>query len=233
MRHLRRIPVVVLVISSTTLSLASPQTGRSAAWTTEFLVDASELATTGSNPYFILEPGFQAVFEGGSERLVITVLDDIKRVDGVDTRVVEERETKDGHLVEVSRNYFALSRRTNAVFYFGEDVDMYEKDKIVSHEGAWLSGAGGAKFGLMMPGTILLGARYYQEIAPKIAMDRAEIVSMTDTVKTPAGEFRGCIRMEETTPLEPGVREAKYYARGIGLVQDGDLKLVKYGKTQQ
>jgi hypothetical protein len=25
------------------------------------------------------------------------------------------------------------------------------------------------------------------------------------------------------------VREYKYYARGIGLIQDGSLKLVKYG----
>jgi hypothetical protein len=40
------------------------------------------------------------------------------------------------------------------------------------------------------------------------------------------------VKIEETTPLEPGVREAKFYARGIGLVQDGDLKLVKYGRPR-
>jgi len=37
------------------------------------------------------------------------------------------------------------------------------------------------------------------------------------------------LKIAETTPLEPGVREYKYYARGIGLIQDGSLKLVKYG----
>ena len=31
----------------------------------------------------------------------------------------------------------------------------------------------------------------------------------------------------ETTPLELGAREYKYYARGVGIVQDGALKLVK------
>jgi hypothetical protein len=200
-------------------------------FTTEFGVDPAELATSGENPYFILDPGFQAELEGGGVRLVITVMPDVKRVDGVDTRVVEERETKGGKLVEVSRNYFAISRRTNAVYYFGEDVDMYENDKVVSHEGAWLAGAGGAKFGLMMPAPVLIGARYSQEIAPKVAMDRAEVLSMTETVRTPAGEFRNCVKIEETTPLEPGVREAKFYARGIGLVQDGDVKLVKYGRA--
>jgi len=212
---------------------ANEQKKDGSTWTTKFAVERSELSTTGRNPYFILEPGYQLVFEGGKERLVITVLDETKLVDGVETRVVEERETKDGKLVEVSRNYFAISRRTNDVFYFGEDVDIYKNDKIADHSGAWLAGAGGSKFGLMMPGEARLKAKYYQEIAPKVAMDRAEIVSLSETVKTPAGEFRNCLKVEETTPLEPGVREYKYYAAGVGLVQDGSLKLVKYGKAEQ
>jgi len=35
----------------------------------------------------------------------------------------------------------------------------------------------------------LLGSRYYQEIAPGVAMDRAEVLSITDTLATPAGYF--------------------------------------------
>jgi hypothetical protein len=215
--------------------IASPEIDarQGRAFTTEFNVDKSDLATTGRNPYFVLEPGYTSEFAGGDVRLVITVTDDVKRVDGVDTRVVEERETDKGKLVEVSRNYFAISRRTGAVYYFGEDVDMYKDDKVVSHEGAWLAGVVGARFGLAMPGEILLGARYYQEIAPKVAMDRAEILSVTETVKTPAGEFKNCLKTEETTPIEPGTREAKYYARDVGLVQDGDVKLVRTGRVQK
>jgi hypothetical protein len=212
---------------------ANEQQKDDGSWTTEFAVEKSEMSATGRNPYFILEPGYQLVFEGGRERLVITVLDETKTVDGVMTRVVEERETKDNKLVEVSRNYFAISQRTNDVFYFGEDVDNYKGGKIVSHEGAWLAGVNGARFGLMMPGHVRLKARYYQEIAPKVAMDRAEIVSLSETVKTPAGEFKNCLKVEETTPLEPGVKEYKYYAAGVGLVQDGSLKLVKYGKSER
>jgi len=34
-----------------------------------------------------------------------------------------------------------------------------------------------------MPGLALLKARYYQEVAPRIAMDRAEIISLTETLK--------------------------------------------------
>ncbi len=203
-----------------------------APWQSDFKVDKADLASSGRNPFFVLEVGHQIVLENSKdkERLVITVLNETKTVDGVETRIVEENETKDGKQVEISRNYFAISKRDQAVYYFGEDVDMYKDGKIVSHEGAWLSGVKGAKFGLMMPGQPALKAKYYQEVAPKVAMDRAEVVSLTETVKTPAGEFKNCVKTEETTPLEPGVKEYKVYVRDIGLVQDGDLKLVKRGK---
>lgn len=200
------------------------------AWTVAFPVEPDELVSAGRNPYFILEPGYVLVLEGGNAQLVITVLNETRNVDGVETRVVEERESKGGQVIEVSRNYFAISRRSNDVYYFGEDVDMYKGGQVVNHKGAWLSGVDGSKFGLMMPGRVLLGARYYQEVAPKVAMDRATIVSVSETVETPAGVFRDCVKVKETTPLEPFVTEYKYYAPGIGMVQDGALKLVKVAR---
>jgi len=201
------------------------------AWTDQFAVTPRELRSTGSNPYFILESGYQLVLEDGRGRLTVTVLPQTRVVDDVETRIVEERETSGDTLVEVSRNYFAISERTNAVFYFGEEVDIYRNGVITSHEGGWLAGVGGARFGLMMPGLPLLGSRFYQEIAPGVAMDRARIVALADTLATPAGAFTGVLRVEETTPLEPGVREFKYYAPGVGLIQDGSLKLVRYGRS--
>jgi hypothetical protein len=80
-----------------------------------------------------------------------------------------------------------------------------------------------------MPGIILLGSRYFQEVAPRVAMDRAEIVSMTAIVQTPAGKFQNCLKTKETTPLEPSVTEFKLYAPTIGIVKDGPLKLVSHG----
>ena len=73
-------------------------------WQTEFSISSCKLSTTGRNDYFILEAGFQTIFEGGGTRLQITVLNETKTVDGVLTRVVEEREWKKGQLYEVSRN---------------------------------------------------------------------------------------------------------------------------------
>ena len=224
-------------VSVTAAALAIALTGATASqpdttWTDQFGVERGELVSTGRNPYFVLEPGYRLTFQDDDERLVITVLADTKVVDGVETRVVEERETDKGKPVEVSRNYFAISTRTNSVFYFGEDVDMYKNGRVTSHEGGWLAGIGGARFGLAMPGEPRPQAKYYQEIAPKVAMDRAEVISVNATVTTPAGVFTNCLETEETTPLEPGTKEAKYYARGIGLVQDGSLKLVRHGRPK-
>ena len=197
------------------------------AWTSAFRVDPAELGPTGRNPYFVLEPGYVLEFVGPEGSLEITVLNETRRVDGVETRVVEERETEGGELVEVSRNYFAISGRTNSVYYFGEVVDVYKDGKVVGHEGAWLAGRDGARFGMMMPGDALLGARHYQEVAPGVAMDRAEIVSLTESLTTPAGRFETCLKVLETTPLEPDAREFKLYAPGVGLIQDGSMRLVR------
>ncbi len=204
-------------------------------WTERFELAACTWSSTGRNDFFILEPGYQQIFEGregkDSLRLQITVLDQTREVGSVETRIVEERETRNGELVEVSRNFFALCRPTNDVFYFGEDVDMYKNGRVSGHEGSWMAETGGAKPGLFMPSRPLLGARFYHEVAPKVAMDRVEIVSDAEAVDTAAGKFRDCVRIEETTPLEPALRDYKVFARGVGLVRDGEFLLTRYGPS--
>ncbi len=201
-------------------------------WTHDFTAEKENLVSVGRNPYFILEPGYQLAFKDDDDELVITVLNETKMVDGVETRIVEEKETHDGKIIEVSRNYFAISTRTNSVYYFGEDVDIYKDGKIASHDGSWLSGVNNAKFGLAMPGLPLMNAKYQQEVAPAVALDRAEIVSVSEVVVVPAGEFFNCIEIEESTPLEPGHEATKAYAPGVGLLNDGSLLLVRFGKVE-
>src|SRR6186713_415463 len=147
------------------LALGFPASlGFCAGFTDTFPVDKGELTSTGTNRFFILAPGFRLVLEGkdGGKPAVLTVkvLNETRMVDGVETRVVEEREEVGGQLKEVSRNFFAISRRTSDVFYFGAEVDMYKNGKVTSHAGAWLSGTNGARFGLQMAGTPLRGAKY-------------------------------------------------------------------------
>ena len=201
-------------------------------WTKSFGHENCTFSTVGRNRFFILEPGHQLVLQSSEEKVVITVLDETKKIGNVKTRIVEEREEKNGELAEVSRNFFAICKEHGDVFYFGEEVDDYKDGKIVAHSGAWRADEAHSQAGIIMPGTILLGARHYQEIAPN-AMDRAEIISDDVTMVTPAGTFRNCLRVEETSGLDPDEKCYKTYAPGVGLIQDEDLLLIRYGKAKE
>jgi hypothetical protein len=222
----------VVVVLSTLLAGPGIVSAHQPGYTDSFMFgECDGFSSIGDNPFFSLEPGFQLILEGEEDGvdigLTITVLNKTKTIDGIKTRMVEERETHDGELVEVSRNYFAICNRDNSVVYFGEDVDFYEDGVIVGHEGSWRAGVNGARAGIIMPGIQLLGARYMQEVAPGVALDRAETESIIEVVETPAGTFENCLKTRETTPLEPGAIGFKFYAPDIGLVQDGVLKLVE------
>jgi hypothetical protein len=193
--------------------------------------DKADLGPTGKNPFFILEPGYTLYLKGGKTDLTVTALDETKMVDGVKTRIVEERETSGGKADEVSRNYFAISKRTNNVYYFGEETRNYKADGTFTiGKDSWEAGKKGQKYGLLMPASPKVGDRYYQEVAPEVAMDRAEVVSLTETVRVPAGTFENCLKTEESSAIEGG-KEYKTYAPGIGLLEDGSLKLVKHGQN--
>jgi hypothetical protein len=232
---LARLTAILLVIlaAAGAAPTAAAQDSAKTSWADTFAVDTKDFVSAGVNAYFRLEAGYRLKLEGreGLSRvtLIITVLDETKLVDGVETRIVEERESKNGKLVEVSRNFFAFNTADRGVYYFGEEVDIYKDGQVVDHEGAWESGKNGARFGLAMPGQVVLGARYFQEIAPGVAMDRAEIAGLHETLKTPAGEFKDCLKVRETTPLEKGAKEYKLYAPGVGLIKDASLLLVEYG----
>ncbi|HJZ96939.1 MAG TPA: hypothetical protein VKE70_10575 [Candidatus Solibacter sp.] len=198
-------------------------------WQKDFPVDKKNLGVKGNNPYFNLSPGYVLSYAHGKDTDTLTVLNETKMIDGVETRPVEDRETKNGNVTEVTRDYYAIDSKTNDVYYFGEEVDVYKNGKVVSHEGTWLSGVNGAKFGLMMPAAPKVGQKFYQEQAPKVGMDRIEILSTTEKVTVSAGTFENCVHVRETSPIEKGLKDEKWYAPGVGQVRDAEMPLVKYG----
>jgi hypothetical protein len=125
-----------------------------------------------------------------------------------------------GNLVEISRNYFAMDKTTNNIYYFGEDVDMYKGGKVVNHEGSWLAGTNGAKYGLAMPAEPKVGDKFYQELAKPVAMDRVEVKSLTEKKKVPAGEFLNCLKTEETSGVEKSEFGSVAKAAVDGLASD-------------
>lgn len=203
-------------------------------FTDEFHRSGCTFATTSSSadPFFPLWPGYVLQLAGEEEQegetvalsAIHTVLAETEVVDGVRCRVYEERESEDGELVEISRNFFAVCRETGDVWYFGEDVDIYEGGSVVAHDGAWRAGVDGAEPGIFMLGTPLLGARYVNEVATN-AKDRAEVSGLDETLEVPAGEFEDVLYVRETSPLEPGALSEKWFARGIGFVRDDALEL--------
>ena len=212
-------PVVALAVAASSAQAPS-------GWRDRFDVNKSNLGPAGTNPYITMQPGRVLKLKHGNDTLTVTILPEIQEVDGVKTGLLEERETKNGKLAEVSRNFMATDKNTGDVYYFGEDVDNYKNGKIVNHESAWRAGVAGARFGLMIPAKPAAGQKFYQEIAPKVAMDRVEVVSIDETVKTPAGVFEHCVHLRETTPLERDVSH-KYYAPGIGIIKDDEFELAE------
>ena len=208
-------------------------------YTTDFRLEECTFINKGRNPYFVLEPGYKLELKGFEGKdfveLTITVLKETQFISftssknvamRVETRVVAEVEKAGGQERERSRNYFAICKENNNVVYFGEDVVP------TTIGGSWRAGVGGAQPGLIMPGTFLLGARYFQEIAPPDAMDRALHTAMGLPVVTDAGTFSECVEVVETTPLDASARSLKVYCPGIGLVRDGTLTLTDWSERR-
>lgn len=223
------------------LALPAPSLAGPLEYTDNFDLVSCTFSSTGRNAHFTIEPGdffeLEGMDEGETVNLEIEVLSETETIDfatedgtmlAVEARVVVERERADDELVEISRNFFARCIETGAIYYFGEEVDIYEDGEVTSHAGAWRAGVDGARPGLIMPGTFLVGSRYFQEIAPGVALDRAEHIAHELNLATAAGKFQNCVEVRETTPLEPGAESIKRYCPWIGLVFDDGVELVAY-----
>ena len=179
------------------------------------------LATAGpnvDNPYFPLPVGRQWIYREGAQRVEVTVTDRTKLMaNGVVARVVRDEVTRKGVPVELTDDYYAQDAE-GTVWYLGEATTEYEHGRPVSTEGSFEAGVDGAQAGIAMPAHPKVGMRYRQEFLKGHAEDHAKIVSLNERVKVPLRRFRHTLMTLETTPLEPDVLEAKFYARGVGVV---------------
>ncbi len=193
-------------------------------------IDPHDTATGGQNPYFVFLPGFSLSLSGleqGKETsLAIAVLRDMKTIDGVLTRVVQETR-KSGASSEVIRYYVAMSKTSKDIYCLGRDVTHYQGKEPTDHDGSWMAGQGGARAGLYLPGNLQVGQRYGRPAGSDGAMIQDEVVSMSDSLDTPAGSFKKVIAIKESNPLNPGVIVLRYFARGLGPVKENGLELVE------
>jgi hypothetical protein len=208
-------------------------------FTSSFMPERCRFKTKGDNPFFPLRPGWQVVLESEEEVAVITVLRDTRVVDGVKTRVVEELELeRDGaELVPVERslNFMAFCEQTGSIHYFGEDVFFFDDEgNPIPGTGGWLAGQNGARAGVIMPGTILVGGGYYQEIAPAdSALDKGRIVAIHEGCTVGDFEFQQqCVEVADTSDCDPEAEDPKTYVAGVGQVGDEDLEVTSFGSVK-
>ena len=176
-----------------------------------------------TNPYLPMATLKQDILEGieanAKLRMERTTKPDIHKTfkigdQTVETLCVEDREFKNGALAEVALDYFAQDDN-GTVYYLGEDVDEYKDGKIVGHEGTWLFGRDTQSPGVLFPGIPKIGDKFMSEDVSKAMHEDDEIVSLSETVTTPAGTYQNCIKLKEV--LADGDVEYKYFAKDIGV----------------
>jgi hypothetical protein len=176
-----------------------------------------------TNTYWPMEPGDRWISsetdgKGDVLRVEVTVQDETYTVaSGIDARVVHDRVTRDGAVVEDTLDWYAQDGDGN-IWYLGEKTAEYENGQVVSTEGSWEAGVDGAQPGIAVPADPEPGLTYLQEYLKGQAEDQGAVLSTDEQVGVPTGIYTGALLTRDTTALEPDLVELKFYAPGIGPV---------------
>jgi hypothetical protein len=181
-----------------------------------------------TNEWFPLAPGsvyrYRGVKDGEPSREVMTVTHRTRTLDGAETIVVKDLLYLRGRLEERTRDYYTQDDDGN-VWYFGEDTaELDAKGRVTTREGTWHAGVDGAKPGIFMYAHPRVGQSARQEYLKGQAEDHFAVLRRGIAVTVPFKAFRGALLTKEWTPVEPGVLDHKYYARGIGTVLEQTVK---------
>jgi hypothetical protein len=186
------------------------------------VIHPEDFGPTIDNPFLPLAVGttfhYSTITGEGTETNDVIVTRDTRTLAGVRTRVIHDQVLLNGVLTEDTFDYFAQNR-DGTVWYFGEDTRTLDaQGHVTGTEGSWLSGVNGGQPGIIMLAEPKVGDSYRQEFLPGVAEDMAKVLSLKSTAAVPAGTFTSCVETAEWTAIEPGVREHKFYARGVGMV---------------
>lgn len=180
------------------------------------------------NPWFPLKPGTKWSYRGSDEgdrtRDVMIATYHTRLIDGVVCRVVFDRVWTNGRLSERTWDFYAQTKR-GTVWYFGErTATLNRHGGVISREGSFTSGVDGAEAGVFMTAHPRPGPSYFQEYYPGHAMDVFTVVRRAAVVSVPLLRSDHALLTKETTPLERGVVDHKYYVRDIGDVRELTVK---------
>jgi hypothetical protein len=159
-------------------------------------LDPGQFTTRIDNRWWPMTPGSRWTYretdgQGSTQRVQVTVTGQTRTISGVQARVVHDVVTEDGQLVENTYDWYAQDDKGN-VWYLGEDTKEYEGGKVVSTEGSWEAGVGGAQPGILLPADPRRDMAYRQEYHKGHAEDAARVLSLDMRAKVPAGSFDSC-----------------------------------------
>jgi hypothetical protein len=188
------------------------------------------------NEYFPLLPGMfnvlkaKGVDEDGepfSERTQRSFAGAGPKILGVRATTMLDKAFEDGLLVERTKDYFAQDTVGN-VWYLGEDVKNFHYDDDgnligTDNESAWRAGRNGALPGYIMPVSKQIGFNYFQEHAPRDeALDHGKTFALLESLTVAGTTYSNVLQVLERSRAEPGARDFKFYASGIGLIREAE-----------
>jgi hypothetical protein len=214
---------------ATTASASLPSSAAAIPSAADFDPTSFGTPTAVTNQWFPLVPGTQLTWEGHAmdgkdaleRKVVFTVTDLVKEVDGVPTVVIWELDYTDGELEEAELSFFAQDDAGN-VWHLGEYPEEYEDGQIVKHP-LWLAGLEGALPGIHMPANPALHTpSYAQGWGPAVGWnDRGDTWAVGVHTCTQVACYDGVLVTKEFSRTEPGAFQLKYYAPGVGNVRVG------------
>lgn len=186
------------------------------------------------NKMFPMVPGTQYILEGTSNlgqgilphRVIFTVTDLTKMINGVRTVVMYDRDINHGQLEEAELAFFAQDDDGN-VWNLGEYPELYEDGQFIGAPDTWVAGIADAKAGVHMHANPRVGTpSYLQGYAPDIDfLDCARVFKQAKKICVPAGCFGNILITDEWSPLEPNSgRQRKYHAPGFGIIRIGAVR---------
>ena len=180
------------------------------------------------NPFFPLVPGtrfrYRSETADGTETEDVFVTHETRRIDDTTLVMVVRDVTRlDGKVTESTKDLYASDAIGN-VWYFGEHTRHIDPETGAVTEDGWQAGVDGAKAGIIMEAHPAVGDMYNEEDAPGTAQDQAKVLAVDAAASVPVDDFSGCLQTANTSPLEPGALEHKFYAPGVGLVLEIDVE---------
>jgi hypothetical protein len=185
-------------------------------------------STEITNRWFPLKPGTQFVYSGQinqdgervEHRVVFTITDLTKLIDGVRNVVLFDLDYNAGELAEAELAFHAQDDDGN-VWNMGEYPEEYENGKFSGAPDTWIAGLGGARAGVIMRADPRVGtSSYLQGWAPAIDFsDTAKVLEAGGRTCGPARCYDDVLVTDEWNPDEPDAHQHKYYAPEVGNIR--------------